>query len=289
MLSYQHEYHFGNHADIVKHLTLTLILSHLNEKNKPYTVIDAHSGAGRYNINDERNAVTGEFSKGISLLLSKSEPNTICDTYFDICKKYMAQGFYPGSPEIERCMAREGDNLIFMELHPQEIEKLKENMKLPTLYGGNKSENISIHHRNSYEGIIAVTPPVPKRGLLLLDPSYEETSDYENIAQIALSMKKRWNVGIVAIWYPLLAHRKNEIALLKSAAASCAQVGSDKGVLCAELCVQDESDESLPRLYGSGMIVINPPWKLKEQLSEILPLIAERLGGEAGEARVDFL
>ena len=288
MLSYQHEYHFGNHADILKHLTLTLILSHLNEKNKPYTVIDAHAGAGRYNIDDERNAHTGEFSKGISLLLSKSE-NTLCQPYFDICKNYMEKGFYPGSPEIERCMTREGDHIILMELHPQAIEKLNENMRLPPLYSEKKSENISIHHRNSYEGVIAVTPPEHKRGLLLLDPSYEETSDYENVEKIALSMKKRWNVGIVAIWYPLLSHRKAEIARLKAAAATCAKEGSDKGVLCAELCVQDESDENLPRLFGSGMIVINPPWKLKEQLSEILPLIAESLGGEAGEARVDFL
>lgn len=289
MLSYQHEYHFGNHADILKHLTLTLILSHLNEKKKPYTVIDAHAGAGRYNIDDERNAHTGEFSKGIATLLSKAENNTLCQPYFDICKNYMAKGFYPGSPEIERCMTREGDDIILMELHPQEIEKLKENMSLPVLCGEKKIENIAIHHRNSYEGIIALTPPTHKRGLLLLDPSYEESADYENIEKIALLMKKRWNVGIVAIWYPLLAHRKAEIASLKAAAAASAQEGSDKGVLCAELLVQDESDESLPRLYGSGMIVINPPWKLKEQLSEILPFIAERLGGEAGEARVDFL
>ena len=288
MLSYQHEYHFGNHADILKHLTLTLILSHLNEKNKPYSVIDAHAGAGRYNVLDEKNEKTGEFSKGISLLLSAAD-NPICKTYFDICKSYIAKNYYPGSPEIARCMTREGDKITLMELHPQEIEKLKANMKLPVLFGEKKNEDISIHYRNSYEGIIAITPPEPKRGLLLLDPSYEESSDYNNVAEIALAMKKKWNIGIVAIWYPLLAHRKTEIAQLKAAAASCGQEGSDRGVLCAEMCVQNENDDSLPRLYGSGMIVINPPWKLKEELSQALPNIAKILSEKDGIVTVETL
>ncbi len=290
MLSYQHEYHFGNHADIIKHLTLSLILSHLNEKDKPYSIIDAHAGAGRYHIADEKNAMTGEFERGISLLLSHlTHSEHICKTYFEICKCYMAKNFYPGSPEIERCMARAGDKITLMELHPQEIIKLKDNMKLPVLYGEQKREHISIHCRNSYEGVIALMPPEPKRGVLLLDPSYEETSDYENVAKIALEMNKRWNTGIVAIWYPLLVHRKAEIARIKAAAANCVQKGSDRKVLYAEMCVQDENDTAQPRLYGSGMIVINPPWKLQEELSSSLPKIAKTLSNDYGKAEIDVL
>ena len=193
MLSYQHEYHFGNHADILKHLTLTLILSHLNEKTKPYSLIDAHAGAGRYSISDERNEKTGEFSRGVSLLLSQMNDNLNKEpfkTYFDMCRAYADKNCYAGSPEIMRCCARECDSITLMELHPQEIEKLKDNMKLPTLYGSPKAQKIAIHHRNSYEGVLAITPPEPKRGLLLLDPSYEETSDFENVAEM-----ERWHCG----------------------------------------------------------------------------------------------
>lgn len=292
MLSYQHEYHFGNHADILKHLTLTLILSHLNEKTKPYSLIDAHAGAGRYSISDERNEKTGEFSRGVSLLLSQMNDNLNKEpfkTYFDMCRAYADKNYYAGSPEIMRCCARECDSITLMELHPQEIEKLKDNMKLPTLYGSPKAQKIAIHHRNSYEGVLAITPPEPKRGLLLLDPSYEETSDFENVAEIAEAMKKKWSVGIVAVWYPLLAHRKCEISMLKERLSVCAREGSDRGVLCAELCVQDENDESLPRLFGSGMVVINPPWKLKDELSEILPPLAKILSESDGTASAEIL
>ena len=277
MLSYQHEYHFGNHADLLKHSTLALVLQALNEKPKPYTVIDAHAGSGRYSLADEKNQKTGEAADRITRVLryfmeENSKNNAIYD-YLLLCQRYAGEGFYPGSPEIARCFSRTGDKIILMELHPQEFSTLSVNMKLPVI-SGNGGASVSVHRRDSWEGIAALTPPEYKRGLLLIDPSYEEDSDYENAAKCAELMKKRWNTGIVCIWYPLLQHRKLEIATLKSRCANCVREGSDRGVLCAEFCVKSEEESGL---YGSGMIVINPPWKLDEKLKNALDFLSRAI------------
>ena len=271
MLSYQHVYHAGNHADILKHYVLTFVLSSLNKKDKPYTFFDTHSGSGLYDLTDSRSLKTSEAEIGI-LRLIKAGNHTVpeeLNEYLSFVQKYTERGFYPGSPEIERAFMRANDVLVLSELHPQEIENLKENMN----HAGKEivgitrpAENypqVQIHKRDGWEMIKAMTPPATKRGGGLIDPSYEETEDYLNSADSIIKVYKKWTNGIILLWYPLLEHREKEIdKMLSSITQAVHDVNENTEIVNLQLCVN--AKESY-RLYGSGMLVINAPWKLKEE------------------------
>jgi len=288
MLSYLHAYHAGNHADILKHLTLTLILDQLNEKAKPYTVFDTHAGSGLYDLFDEKSLKTNEAKNGILHLLTtieKSEYPLPLQKYLEICKAYKSQSpentiLYPGSPLIERDLITDECEHILCELHKTEFENLKENLK------GTTSK---IHNRNGFEALLALTPPNIKRGLAIIDPSYEETSDYTLCESTICKVHKKWPVGIICLWYPLLAKRKIEIENLKQNIIAKIKVETKScNILVAELQVnlenshiettlENNDSSNPPRLYGSGMIVINAPWKLKEKLEESLSYLSKIL------------
>ena len=181
MLSYQHAFHAGNHADILKHYVLTFVLNSLNKKEKPYTMFDTHSGSGLYDLFDNRIVKTGEAEKGIQGLWKvigqeegKCPPEL--KNYLDFIKQYTDRNLYPGSPEIERRFLRQQDTLILSELHPQEIENLRKNMENPVFdkktFGG--AGKVKVQNKSGWEMIKAMTPPVTKRGAVLIDPSYEE-------------------------------------------------------------------------------------------------------------------
>lgn len=284
MLSYRHAFHAGNHADIIKHATLTLLLENLQKKNKPYTLLDTHAGAGLYFIDDERAVKTGETAEGIVKLLAAAdaEPETVPESlqpYLKLARQYGAEGKYPGSPEIMRNYLRENDRLQLVELHNTEIDVLKVQMK-KQLHDG----RLGIHHRDGYQAAVALTPPDPRRGLLLMDPSYEVDSDYENVMQSIVETHRHWPVGVLCVWYPLLKRREYETSLMKRALAEAA-AATPSSFLCAELCVDSPDRET--GLYGSGMAVINPAWHLDEQLEQLLPWCAEKLAPETGSWNIE--
>ncbi|MCR4941105.1 MAG: 23S rRNA (adenine(2030)-N(6))-methyltransferase RlmJ [Treponemataceae bacterium] len=328
MLSYRHAFHAGNHADILKHSMLMLILQSLQKKDKPYSLIDTHAGAGLYTLDDERALKTGEAEEGIIRLirLADKEPKEVPEEllpYLDLCRTYAKEGRYPGSPEIMRrflrplaladrgktagggaCFAdsaksgagktqpggglRTGagevrskaakvgatatlqDKLILLELHNTEIDVLRINMKRNA-----DSSRINIHHRDAYEAMSSLVPPEPKRGLLLMDPSYEVDSDYTNVIDSLREAHRRWTSGIICLWYPLLKRRRAETAQLKTALRDMA-AGTPCSFMTAELLVDDEENET--GLYGSGMAVINPPWHLDDSMRKTLPYLASVLG-----------
>lgn len=274
MLSYQHVYHAGNHADILKHYVLTFVLSSLNKKDKPYTFFDTHSGSGLYDLTDSRSLKTSEAEIGIMRLIkdcNKTVPEELKD-YLSFVQKYTEKNFYPGSPEIERSFMRQNDLLVLSELHPQEIQNLKENMAHnhnPVTY----NPSIQIHKRNGWEMINAMTPPATKRGGVLIDPSYEETEDYLNAAEYIIKVHKKWSNGIILLWYPLLEHRDKEIEkMLGSITQAVYEVNENTEIVNLQLCVN--AKESY-RLYGSGMLVINAPWKLKEEGEKVVDFLKE--------------
>lgn len=290
MLSYLHEFHAGNHADVLKHFVLTLVLDSLNKKQKPFTFFDTHSGAGKYNLNDEKSLKTGEAASGIKRLLAFCDSCKDDEVPFSL-KKYiqlvsdcMQQGFYPGSPFIEQQFLLPDSKLILSELHNTENLLLKKNII---------GDNIQIHHRNGWEMINALTPPVIKRGAVLIDPSYEELSDYENVVKTFKILNKKWNVGIFCLWYPLLAYKKNIIdEMLDNIVSEAKKSNSNAEILNVTLSVNSEDshkESSLseaigsktPRLYGSGMLIVNVPWKIQEQLEESLPFIVKCLDVES--------
>ena len=277
MLSYRHGFHAGNHADIFKHLTLMLITQSLCKKEKPFCYFDTHAGAALYNLDDAYALQTGEAEKGIKKLLElppgdkNPAANELILPYISYCKKLFTDSkLYPGSPAIVSHFARKGDQLVLMELHNTEIDNLRYNSEIL------KKENaadIHVHHRNGFEGLISMTPPktpLPARGFVLIDPSYETESDYTDVMQTAFTVNKKWSTGIICIWYPVITNRSFEIQKLKSAF-----MFSDLKVLNTELCVKPQTERGL---YGSGMIILNPPWKLDESLNTILPFLAEKLG-----------
>lgn len=274
MLSYQHAYHAGNHADILKHFVLTFVIETLNKKDKPYTLFDTHAGSGLYDLLDNRSTKTGEAKKGILSFLENEKVPAEIESYINFVKKYICKDTYPGSPEFESELKRQGDTLILSELHPQEIENLRRNMK--------DKKNVQIHNRNGFEMLNAMTPPATKRGAVLIDPSYEEVSDYHEVSKAIISTNKKWSNGIIMLWYPLLSHREKEInQMIENITQAAKKTNPNVEIVNAQLCVnskdshkevklEDLDSNNPPRLYGSGMLVINAPWHLKENCEALI-------------------
>lgn len=298
MLSYQHIFHAGNHADILKHCVLIQVLNSLNKKEKPYTFYDTHAASGLYDLTDGRSLKTGEAESGIMQLFKISEKKTdsldqpfplLLQSYLDFVKTYIADSRYPGSPEIERRLMRQQDKLLLSELHPQEIENLRENMKTH----GNASPSVQIHNRSGWEMLRALTPPATKRGAVLIDPSYEETADYKNAADTINAVIKKWSNGIIMLWYPLLAHRETEInEMLESINTNARKVNPNIEISDMRLEVYNKEahkevsleeyragkEKNPPRLYGSGMLVLNSPWRLEEEVRQTVDYLRSAFG-----------
>ncbi len=273
MLSYQHAFHAGNHADILKHFVLAFVLNNLNKKDKPYTFFDTHSASGLYDFFDNRILKTGEAERGVQKLLKADNPPKELSSYLNLIKQYADKNLYPGSPEIERRLMRNGDFLVLSELHPQEIENLRRNMNDP-LFKTDNSPAIQIHNRNGWEMIKALTPPATKRGAVLIDPSYEENQDYLDATKTICQINKKWSNGIILLWYPLLVHRQSEIeAMISTITDSVKSVNENTEISNLQLIAYPKEKTDLPRLYGSGMLVINSPWQLEESADQVIDYV----------------
>jgi len=272
MLSYRHAFHAGNHADILKHTILSRIVIHLLEKEKPFSYIDTHAGAGIYNLDDEWAKRTEEAVKGICSIIERTDIPDLLLPYISLCRKFFSVGHrYPGSPELVRVLSRELDTLTLIELHSTEIENLR------YIMGGN--DRIHIHHRDGYSGLMALTPPKPRRGFCLMDPSYETSDDYIKTTDTLLAVHDKWPVGTLVLWYPILERRKVELLALKDRFFT----SGIKGILIAELLIKERianEDSEGFGLIGSGMLIIQPPWRLAAELQEMLPWLAGALGLE---------
>lgn len=298
MLSYQHAFHAGNHADILKHYALYSVIQSLNKKEKPYTLYDTHAGSGLYDMLDNRSLKTNEARSGILALAqavknagSNSVPQDLT-AYLDYVQSYLDKSLYPGSPKIEQDLMRGQDTLILSELHPAEIENLRKNIHDTNTASGSK-KSVQIHNRSGWEMLKALTPPVTHRGAALIDPSYEEAADYENAAETICAVHKKWTNGIIMLWYPLLAHREAEInTMLTKITDFVKSINANTQINRYELCINtsdshketslqevlhDEDKKNPPRLYGSGMLVINTPWKLVQEAEPTLSFLEQVL------------
>lgn len=277
MLSYRHSFHAGNHGDVLKHICQLLLINKLKDKDKSFVYMDTHSGAGLYNLDSEQANKTNEYQQGIALLADYQGDEPTILAYQALCADYLKQDIYPGSPEIARKLMRDQDKLALMELHNEEIHNLKNNM----LKGNKRNSNVAVHHRDGYEGLIAMTPPNPARGMVLIDPSYEVAGEYQQVVDTVIKAYKRWASGIYAIWYPLLAKREDgqhggtKAGLSEIMLDTLAKQGF-KNLLQIELCVEGKQQGGM---YGTGMAIINAPWQLDEQiaqcLAELTPLLAK--------------
>lgn len=279
MLSYQHEYHAGNFADVLKHCCLLEILSSLAQKEKNFTIIDTHAGSSIYSLNDERILKTLEAENGIKKLFQFTRdrqtplPHSV-SLYLEKETPFIQNDSYAGSPELERQFIRENDVLHLVELHPEAHEKLQLNIK----NHAEKNQSFHIHKADSFATLNALTPPKIKRGLILCDPSYEDKDDFRKTATALINAHKKWNTAIIAVWYPLLTRRQNEINQMTAALETAAKTGNNPcTVYKCELSIYDSdsipeemSEQKASHMYGSGMFIINPPWQLDSKMNETL-------------------
>lgn len=272
MLSYLHGYHAGNFADVHKHCTLLLILKKLLAKNTPITYMDTHAGSGVYSLDDEKAEKTKESLLGIDALLKPStgiksalltDYLTLLTTFRESHKNTLGELGYPGSPAIAQALLREQDFGVLIELHNTEVGNLKRHFK--------RDSRLSIHHRDGFEGLAALTPPATPRGLALIDPSYELTSDYHELIKSLQTATARWSTGVFAIWYPILTGEKNHADFIKRKLSQL-NVAS---VLNCELHIHAKEETS--GMFGSGMAIINAPWQLDVELEALLPELKTHL------------
>jgi len=287
MLSYQHSYHAGNHADILKHFVLSYVMEYLNKKEKPYTFFDTHSASGVFDLLDNKSLKTSEAQNGILKLIIQNDLPQQLDVYLKVVKENLKNNIYFGSPKIEEFFIRQQDTLILSELHPTEFQNLKNNFYKTT-------KNIQIHNRNGWEMIKALTPPKTKRGAVLIDPSYEQKEDYEIAAKTISFINKKWSNGIILLWYPLLKYRQDDINLMiQSICNNVKENNQNTEIFNLQLCIADKDSHTevelaenaevnkIPRLYGSGMLVINAPYLLKENTEPVIKYLESILKMES--------
>ena len=287
MLSYQHSYHAGNHADILKHFVLSYVMEYLNKKEKPYTFFDTHSANGVFDLLDNKSLKTSEAQNGILKLINQNDLPQQLDVYLNVVKENLKNNIYFGSPKIEEHFIRPQDFLILSELHPTEFQNLKNNFYKTT-------KNVQIHNRNGWEMIKALTPPKTKRGAVLIDPSYEQKEDYEIAAKTISFINKKWSNGIILLWYPLLKYRQDDINLMiQSICNDVKENNQNTEIVNLQLCIADKDSHTevelaenakvnkIPRLYGSGMLVINAPYLLKENTEPVIKYLESILKMES--------
>ena len=266
MFSYRHGFHAGNHADVLKHVVLVQLLHALGLKDKPFTVIDTHAGAGGYELDSGFAAKSREADTGISRLWPRKDLPAALAEYVEQVRPCNADGnlrHYPGSPQIALQMMRPTDRLHAFELHTTESRVLQKHFE-------RAGRRVVVHAEDGFAGLKALLPPPSRRGLVLIDPPYEDKTDYRKVTVAVTDALVRFATGIVAIWYPLVQRPESEKLpgqLQRIAAGDWLDVS---------LRVATPAEDGLG-LHGSGVFVFNPPWKLEAALREALPVLVRLL------------
>ena len=266
MLSYRHAFHAGNFADVLKHSVLTLVLEYMTRKEKGFYYIDSHSGAGMYQLADEYAQKTGEYKDGIAKLIEQQDLPEALEPYIDLVKDLNREeaelSLYPGSPGIARQFTRRQDSAHLFELHPTDIEHLKEYSQR-----WNKSH---VKQSDGYQGVLGLVPPPNRRGVVLIDPPYELKEDYLKAVRTIVNAYKKFATGTYILWYPVV---KRELVEQMQNAFTKSDV---RNVVQVEYCQKADTTEY--GMTGTGLFIVNPPWQLSKQLEEILPYLKAKLG-----------
>ena len=279
MFSYRHAFHAGSHADILKHITLIQLVQYLQEKPGALTIVDTHAGAGVYSLEDGFAAVSKEAEGGIFRLRDFIKAGNLVpesvQQYLDCIQAENPDGgirLYPGSPFILARLLRPQDRLKLFELHPKEIDILRQNVAQLK-----QAKQIDIYAEDSFSRLKGLLPPPSRRGLVLIDPSYEDKQDYRNLEITMEEALRRFATGCYVIWYPIISRR--ESAELPERMKRIA-TANKRSWLHAELRVENAPGER--RLQASGMFIINPPWTLEKHLAEAMPVLVKVLGLDGG-------
>jgi 23S rRNA (adenine2030-N6)-methyltransferase len=278
-MNYRHAFHAGNHGDVLKHIVLAQALSLMVAKDKPLAVLDAHAGIGRYDLSGVQATKTGEWQSGIAKLDDDFAPDVeaILEPYRDILAAMNLDGdgrYYPGSPEIVLRKIRATDRLIVNELHPVDAAELAEN------YAAEK--NVLVKQLDYVQAIKSELPFRERRGLVLIDPPFEVLDETLRAAQALEFGYRRMATATFMIWYPVTTE---EFATQFVETMKALKIPN---MLWCELQIKAAFAQA--GLSGSGLIIVNPPWTLENDLRILLPALAERLGlGDWGRGQVDWL
>ncbi|MFD2272251.1 23S rRNA (adenine(2030)-N(6))-methyltransferase RlmJ [Undibacterium arcticum] len=286
MLSYRHGFHAGNHADVLKHVVTMQLLSYLGQKETPYTYIDTHAGAGLYALDgayaSKKNA---EFETGISRLWERKDLPAPLAEYVNLIKALNPSGkmrYYPGSPYCAEKIMREEDRLRLFELHPSEGKILRENFRKLEAHAAAqghrpaaRGKRVMIHQGDGFVGLKALLPPPSRRGLILIDPPYEDKMDYRRVKDTLADALVRFSTGTYAVWYPLLQRMES-----RQFADKLKQLPAGGGWLNVTLSISGPAPDGFG-LHSSGMFILNPPWTLEPMLRELMPYLVSALGRDA--------
>jgi 23S rRNA (adenine2030-N6)-methyltransferase len=265
LLSYRHAFHAGNFADVLKHSTLTLVLEYFTEKQKGFSYIDSHSGAGMYQLSDKHAQKTGEYKDGIAKIIDRNNMPPALLPYIELVKNINQQealNLYPGSPGIAKDILRRQDAAHLFELHPADTELLTDFCQ--------RWRKAQVNQSDGYKGVLGQLPPPTRRGVVLIDPPYELKEDYVKAVNTIISGYKKFSTGCYILWYPVV-HRHYIDTMETQFKQS--QV---RNLLKVEYQQQNDTEEY--GMTGTGLFIVNPPWKLNNQLNEVLPFIKQFMG-----------
>lgn len=267
-MNYRHAYHAGNHCDVLKHAALALILERMRAKDRPFAVLDTHAGRGLYDLESDAAKRSGEHLGGVSKVLCDPAAPPGLAPYVEAVRRHNPFGglrWYPGSPMIIREALRPGDSAKFCELHDEERAALE------TAVG--TGPKMRVFARDGYEAVRAFLPPTERRGLVLIDPPFEQSGEYERLARALADGVRRWASGVFMIWRPVKDSAGYEAFLTSAGSLALGKV------LVVTLSVAPAAES---RLTGSGLYIVNPPFGLGEALADMLPFLAGVLGVAPG-------
>ncbi|MGB3865829.1 MAG: 23S rRNA (adenine(2030)-N(6))-methyltransferase RlmJ [Xanthobacteraceae bacterium] len=274
-MNYRHAFHAGNFADVVKHLVLVRILTYLHDKPAAFRVIDSHAGSGRYDLTGSEATRGGEWLTGIARLMQArfpAEAEALIAPYLDIVRAFNPPGkleVYPGSPLIGRALLRPQDRMVACELADAPRKQLIDALR--------RDAQARVVDLDGWVALPAFVPPKERRGLVLIDPPFEQEGEFERLARVFSETFAKWSTGIYMLWYPVKSRRAAD-ALARQVAAICP---ADK---CLRLEFSVAPVVEGGGLTSAGLLIVNPPWTLATELKTILPQLQKPLG-RGGAAR----
>jgi 23S rRNA (adenine2030-N6)-methyltransferase len=282
-MNYRHAFHAGNFADVIKHIVLVRILTYLQDKQAAFRVIDTHAGAGVYDLTSEEARRGGEWLTGIARVMQGRFSETtlpLVAPYLDIVRAFNPQRdltVYPGSPLIARALLRPQDRLTACEVEPKARKQLIDALRRDT--------QARVVDLDGWTALPAFVPPKERRGLVLIDPPYEQKDEFERLAEGFTEAFAKWPTGSYMLWYPVKSRRATDT--LARHVAQAVGAGATPGkALRLEFSVAPQTAEA--GLVSAGLLIVNPPWTLAGELKAILPELEKPLGqGGAGRFRLE--
>lgn len=269
-MNYQHAFHAAGFSDVVKHTILVMLINALQKKERPFCFIDTHAGQGLYNLMETEAQKTEEYLCGVTKLMRGGHADypAVIQQYLRLITHYNLPvnsnqlHLYPGSPLVALSMLREQDRAILNELHPECVHTLRKTLRT--------CKQVHIHQRDAYEFLPAILPPPQQRGLILIDPPFEKTTEFSDIILALEKSLERFATGVYMIWFPIKSHSPQEFYH-----NLCKLDATD--ILLVELAITDPMRAGLSGLKACGVAILNPPWQVFEALQQDVFWLGQKL------------